>query len=152
MATCRNGPGRAILLALRVPGRLDDEVDVPGLPAGVRPLADVCLVGAGLGEDGCGHAVQQRAELGVLFRRQVSEAQDVAQRLDDEGADAERADAVLDRPVFRLVNDAAGKPCVPAARSQARQPPSYRLGRLCCPHIVYLLSVASRLTSRSRSS
>jgi hypothetical protein len=43
-----------------------------------------------------GDGVEQRPELGGFLGRQGSEAGHVAQRLDDQRADAERAYAVLD--------------------------------------------------------
>jgi len=73
-------------------------VDVARDAAGVGPEADIDLLGAkGLGDRGRDPS-QQRPELGRLVLVEIGDVENVALRLDDQRADPERADAMLDHP------------------------------------------------------
>jgi len=66
--------------------------------SGVRPLAGVDLLGRDQAIDNLGCALQERPELGGLCGGQLADPRHVPARLDEQGADAEWAYAVLDEP------------------------------------------------------
>lgn len=72
----------------------------------MRPEADVDLLSARQFGHDVRRPAQQRPELGGLAVFELSHVEDVSARLDDEGADAERANAVLDEPAPGVVQDA----------------------------------------------
>lgn len=78
--------------------RLDDVVDVGRPASGVRPQADVGLLGREKLIDDARALVQQRALRCRLVRRQRSDLGDVTARLEQQRPDAERANAVFDPP------------------------------------------------------
>src|SRR5438876_1130746 len=53
--------------------------------------------------------MQERAELGSLVRFELGNARHVTLGLNEQRADPEWSDAMLDEPVAGLVNDAAGQ-------------------------------------------
>src|SRR5918992_5389971 len=69
-----------------IPGGLHHEVDMPGRPPGMRPQADVDLVGLGEGLDGLGDALEERTKFLALRLREVANLEAVAERFDDQGA------------------------------------------------------------------
>jgi hypothetical protein len=68
------------------------------------------------------HALQQWAELLGLVLVELPYVGDVPLRLDDQSADTERPDAVLDNPVWCLGDSPPGSTRSPAVSSHARQP------------------------------
>src|SRR5205807_982469 len=94
-------------LVLRLPHRLDDEVDVGGNALGVRPQAYVHLGWSAQTGNHLGGPRQQRTHLSGLGAGQVGNVEDVALGLDNEGAHAEGPDAVLDQPVVGAVDQSA---------------------------------------------
>lgn len=73
-------------------------VDVPRASPGVRPQADVDLIRIGKLGHHAGRPMQESSHRGRLFSGEIRHVDDVAFGLDDEGSDAERADAVLYHP------------------------------------------------------
>jgi hypothetical protein len=106
----------AELIHLRSGDGFDDVMDVNRLAAGVRPQADVDLSGGEQLVYDRGGPVRQRPQRGGLIGGQAGDARDVAQRLDQQGADAERTDAVLHSPAAAIENRPAGQR--PPARGQ----------------------------------
>ena len=82
-----------------LPGsRLHNEMDMDRPSVGVRPEAHIHLVRSGQLTHGGRCLREQLPELGSLARQQVGHGSDMANWLYDQGAHAERADAVLDNP------------------------------------------------------
>jgi hypothetical protein len=73
----------------------------------VRPHADVGLLRPADRLDHTGGVAQQRAELGRRGIVEVRDRQDVVARCDDQRAEVEPADGVVDDPARGLVDDAA---------------------------------------------
>jgi hypothetical protein len=89
--------------------RLDDVMDVNGLTARMRPQAHV---GLGRGQqrvDDRGAAVDEQSLRRRLGSCEVRDPRNVSDGLEQEGPDAERADAVLDAPAFSVEDHAARK-------------------------------------------
>ena len=96
-------------LAIAIPDGLDDEVNVNWCPASVGPQADVSLIGSGELFHTGGNLAQERPEFPCLLFSQVGKMDAMAERLNDQCANAEWSDAMLDRPARGLVNSSAGE-------------------------------------------
>ena len=101
------GAGASVPFAITVPRGLDDEVNVPGSPASVSPLANIRLVRREQLPQGRRSEPDESAEGPILGRREVNKTLDVATRLDDQSADTQRPYAVLDEPAIALKDDTA---------------------------------------------
>jgi hypothetical protein len=88
------------------PTRVDDEVDVVGRL--VHPHRHVGARRSQTRHDRVGDPAQERPQLGGLGFREQPEILAVLFGLDDDGANAERAEAVLATPAGRLRDQAAG--------------------------------------------
>lgn len=138
-----------VLVHPRLRHRLDDEVDVDRDGVHVRPQGDVDLLGAlELGDDRSG-LLQDRAELRCLGGIEVGDVDDVALRLDDQRADPERADAVIDEPVLGLVDAAAGRDPVTGEALGRQRPQTSRSTRNATPAY---WQAAAAMTSAWKSS
>jgi hypothetical protein len=85
----------------------------PGRPPGMRPQADVDLVGLGEGLDGLGDALEERTKFLALRLREVANLEAVAERFDDQGAHPQWPRAVLHHPVRRRARPPPGQRCCP---------------------------------------
>lgn len=87
--------------------RLDDEVDVDRLGVHVRPEGDVDLLGCFQPCDDCRCLLKNGAQLGSLGLVEVRDMNDMALRLDDQGPNAQRPDAMVDVPEVGFVDAAS---------------------------------------------
>ena len=92
-----------------IPGGLHHEVDVRGFPPGMRPQADVDLVGLGEDLDRLSDALEERTKFLTLRLREVPNMEAVAERFDDQGAHPKWPRAVLNHPVRRRIKPPSGQ-------------------------------------------
>jgi hypothetical protein len=100
-----------------IPGGLHHKVEMPGRPPGMRPQADVDLVGLGEGLDRLRDALEERTKFLALRLREVPNLEAVAEGFDDQGAHPKRPCAVLNHPVRRRTKPPTGQRFCP--RDQA---------------------------------
>ena len=92
-----------VVLPIAIHHRLDDVVNVNGLPSGVGPKADVGPVGSSERAHAVCSLPKQWTHFFGFPEREVGDVKAVPERLDDERADSEGADAVLYYPARRSV-------------------------------------------------
>lgn len=109
------GPG-AVVARLEVrPRRLNDEVNVSGLPTRVRPETHVDLIRFRELAHACRRGSQQWPHGDYFFFVQIGDAETVSQRLDQQGPDPERTHAVFDDPARGAVDPASDELALAAA-------------------------------------
>jgi hypothetical protein len=98
-----------VLAHSRPSHRLNHEMNVYGHGMHVRPQGDVHLLGSLKRSHDCRRLPKHHTELRGLCCLEVSNMYDVAIGFDDQRPDAERAHAMVDEPMLRLVDTAAGR-------------------------------------------
>lgn len=96
-------------LAPAIPGRLNDKMDMHRLPARMRPGADVYLLRVANSLHGPRYALQERTDLLGFRWGKIAEMQAMTEWLDDQCPHAQRSRAVLNDPMRRGVDPAAGE-------------------------------------------
>ena len=94
-------------------------MDVHGHTTCVRPKANVDLFGPDELVDDGGRTAEKRPDLRRLAAGELGDARDVSLWLDDQRADPERPDAMLDQPVLGLENNPARQRNPPARKVTA---------------------------------
>ena len=124
---------RADRVDVRRRRRLHDPVDVDWRPPRVRPLAGVDLLGCDQAIDDLGGALQECPEFGGLRGGKFGDTSHVPTRHNEQRANAERPDAVLNEPVGRLVDDA----------TREREPPFDEVAREAAVHVANTMTVSA---------